>query len=111
MNIDIFDSKIFKDLTSTKFGASFILGFAVGYLLKKSIKLVFLFLILGVVALFWLDSSRIDEIKNIDFSSSLDRVIELFKMFGDFVYSKVGEIDQSSGIGIVVGFLLGLKFG
>ena len=111
MNFDIFNSEIIKDITSTKFGASFIFGFTIGYLLKKSIKLMFLVLIVGVVALFWLDNSRIQEIKNYDFSSSLDRMVELFKMFGNFVYSKIGNIDQSSGIGMVAGFLLGLKFG
>jgi len=111
MNFDIFDSKIFKDIASTKFGASFIFGFTVGYLLKKSIKLMLFVLIVGVIALFWLDNSKIAEIKNYDFSSSLDRIVELFKMFGTFIYEKIGEIDQSSGIGLVAGFLLGLKFG
>ena len=111
MNFDIFDSKIFKDITSTKFGASFISGFIVGYLLKKSIKLMLLVIIVGVVALFWLDNSRLEEIKNIDFTTSFDRVVELIKMFGNFIYEKLGGIDQSSGIGLVAGFLIGLKLG
>ncbi len=111
MNFDIFDSKIFKDISSTKFGASFIFGFTIGYLLKKSIKLMFIVLIVAIIALFWLDNSRIEEIKNIDFSSSLDRIIELLKMFGNFIYEKIGNIDQSSGVGLIAGFLVGLKIG
>jgi len=111
MDFDILESKIFKDITSTKFGASFIFGFVVGYLLKKSIKLMLLVIVIGVIALFWLDDNRLQEIKNIDFATSFDRSVELFKMFGNFIYEKIGGIDQSSGIGLIAGFLVGLKFG
>ena len=111
MNFDIFHSEIFKDINSTKFGASFVFAFSVGYLLKKSIKLMLFVLLVGVLALFWLDDSSVVEMQNYVFSSSLGRIVELFNIFGNFIYDKVANIDQPSGIGLVAGFLLGLKFG
>lgn len=111
MNFDIFDSKIYRDISSTKFGASFIAGFTIGFLLKKSIKLMFFILIVAIIAFFWLDSSKIAEIKNINFSNSLNNISELFKMFVSFIDSKISYIDQTSGFGLIAGFLLGLKFG
>ena len=109
MNFDIFDSEIFKDINSTKFGASFIFAFTIGYLLKKSIKLMLFVLLIVVIALFWLDNSRVVELKNYDVSSSLDRIVELFKMFGNFLYDKVANTDHYSSVGLVAGFILGLS--
>jgi len=111
MFLDIYNSEIIKNIEGTKIGASFIFAFVVGYFLKKSVKLMFIILIIVLAIMFWLDYSKIAELKNYDFSNSLDRIAELFKMFGAFIFEKVDNINFSSAFGLVTGLLLGLKFG
>ncbi len=94
-----------------KAGSGFVIGFGVGYFLKKSLK-ISLFLLGGVaIVLFILDFNGIIKLNLESFTHQVDSFILSFKNLFLFLKDKMKDVEIAGGGGALVGFFLGLKVG
>ena len=107
------NSPIYQDLIEKsaykEYISSFILGFSIGYFLKKSIKLMFFILIIFLALLLYFDNSFAKEL-NIDFNS-FSAVGEVLSKFASYLENRVSNLSNSIIISIFIGIIVGLKVG
>jgi len=104
-------SDFFSMIPFGKISTGFFIGLAVGYFLKKSLKLVLLLFGLLIVVLFALQSQDIIHINNNGLIGSADRLIALLKGIGSFVKENLSFLQVSGAGGALAGFFVGLKLG
>ena len=109
MDISTLFSKIGINNSFPELSSFFLLGFSIGYFLKKSFKIMLLLLGIIIFILFWFDN--VNSIEIVNDSISLNSFLELFKLFMQYIYNKVSNLEITRGVVIIVGFLFGLKLG
>ena len=99
------------DLPYLEMSGGFMIGLAVGYALKKSLKIL-LFLLGGmVILLFVLENQHIIVIDKHGLESSISHWASEIKQFALFLKDRVSQYHTSSKLSAGTGFLIGLKAG
>lgn len=92
-------------------GAGFIIGLAVGYMLKKSFKILLLLLGLGLVIVFILESQGVIALNEDALGTTVSAGTDMFKSFYTFLKNRLDGFNVGSGFSAVAGFFIGLKIG
>jgi uncharacterized membrane protein (Fun14 family) len=92
-------------------GTHFVIGLAVGYFLKKFFKLLLIFLGLGLVILFVMESQGISTVNEEALTNGVSQGVDSFKGLTGMLQERLSNMKFSSGAGAVAGFFAGLKFG
>jgi uncharacterized membrane protein (Fun14 family) len=92
-------------------GTHFVIGLAVGYFLKKFFKFLLIFLGLGLVILFVMESQGISTVNEDALTSGVSHGVDSFKGLTSMLQDRLSHMKLSSGAGAVAGFFAGLKFG
>ncbi len=92
-------------------GTHFVIGLAVGYFMKKFFKLLLIFLGLGLVALFVLESQGVSTVNEEALTNGVSQGVDSFKGLTSMLQERLSSMKFSSGVGAVAGFFAGLKFG
>ncbi len=109
MNEDIKD--IFSNLPYLEMGSGFLIGLSIGYVLKKSFKIMLFLLGLTVILLFVLENQHIITIDEKSLEQSVSHWSESFKYFVIFLQERVTRLHTTGTLSAGAGFLLGLKVG
>lgn len=91
-------------------GAPFIIGLAVGYFAKKTMKIMLFFGGFVIVALFVSEYYGFTTVSNEGLTRTTTVVVDSLKGFGAFLSERLSHI-TSKGLSAVAGFAAGLKFG
>jgi uncharacterized membrane protein (Fun14 family) len=96
-------------LSYLEMGTTFIIGMAIGFILKKSFKILLFILGLSLIIIFFMESQGIFTIND----KLLEENISNGSRYLDYLISLLKERITSfqSGISITSGFIIGLKFG
>ena len=104
-------SDFFSMIPFGKISTGFFIGLAVGYFLKKSLKLVLLLFGLLIVVLFALQSHDIIHINNGGLIGNANKLVALLKGVGSFAKENLSFLQVSGASGAMAGFFSGLKLG
>ncbi len=104
-------TEILSSLSFDKLSIGFIMGLAIGYFLKKGIKLALFIGGLLIIGLFALQYYGIIEINNHGLLTGADRIVALLKAIGTFAKEHLASLEKEGAGGATAGFLLGLKIG
>ena len=99
------------DLPYLDMGSGFVMGLAVGYFFKKSIKIVLFLLGIALVLLFALDQFELIELHKEQLSQTVDAGTGMFKQFGLLLKQKLEEFGAVGTGSAIAGFALGIKMG
>jgi len=102
----MFDSIPYANITS-----GFFIGLAVGYFLKKSLKIVLFLFGLTAIVIFYLQNQDMIHVNNDALLTGTDKFIALLKNIYGFAKDKLSFLQVSGGVGAVSGFFVGLKYG
>lgn len=92
-------------------GTHFVIGLAVGYFMKKFFKFLLLFLGLGLVIIFVMESQGISTVNEEALTNGVSHGVDSFKGLTGMLQERLSNMKLSSGAGAVAGFFAGLKFG
>jgi len=92
-------------------GSGFMLGLSVGYVLKKSFKLLLFLVGLLVIAMFVLENQHIIVINEDSLDQNIALGTEAFKHFVFFLKERISSLKIAGGISAGAGFVVGLKMG
>ncbi len=99
------------ELPYLSMGASFLVGLAVGYVVKKSFKLMLFILGLGLILIFFLEYEHIISINQDQLLSFVESMRLSFIEFVEFLKDRVSKIKLSGTLSAIAGFLVGIKMG
>jgi len=105
------NNETFSNLPFTNITSGFFIGLAVGYFIKKSIKLVLILFGLFVVILFFLQNQELVHLNSDTLLNGTDKFLELIKLVFSFIKEKLSFLQLSGGAGALTGFFIGLKLG
>jgi len=92
-------------------GSGFVMGLSVGYVVKKSFKLLLLLMGIGVITIFVLENRGIILLNETALDLSISLGLEGFKHFLLWVQERLGSLKIAGGASAVAGFVVGLKMG
>jgi len=92
-------------------GIGFLIGLSVGYVLKKSFKLMLIFLGLGIISLFILESNGLITINESQVMKGVSTLSSYFQEFVAFLKNRLELFTASKGLSAIAGFFIGLKIG
>ncbi len=92
-------------------GTGFMIGLSVGYVVKKSFKLILLLMGLVIIGMFLLESQGIITLNEASLDQSVSLGVEAFKHFLAFLRDRLGELKLAGGASAIGGFVVGLKMG
>ena len=92
-------------------GSGFLMGMSVGYVLKKSFKLLLFLTGLAVITIFVLEQKGIIVLNEVALDQNLNVGIEMFKTFGLWLKERLASLKIAGGASAVAGFVVGLKMG
>jgi len=92
-------------------GTGFVIGLSVGYVIKKSFKLILLLLGVGMILIFVLENKHIITIDESSLDAGVSAGTATFKEFAGFLQDRLGTLHISSSASALAGFLAGLKMG
>jgi len=92
-------------------GASFLVGLAVGYVVKKSFKLMLFLLGLALVLIFFLEYKHIVTINEDQLLNFVDSMRMGFVQFVEFLKDRLAQIKLSGTLSAIAGFVVGIKMG
>lgn len=101
------------DLSSflfTNVGAPFVIGLAVGYFTKKTLKLALFLGGMAVVLLFVTEYYGFTEVSDAGLKMVAHNLTETAKQFGGFLVDRLSQI-TGKGLSAVAGFYAGFKLG
>lgn len=109
--IENIESKSFLDIPPPylEMGSGFVIGMAVGYIIKKSFKLILFTLGFSLIIVFLLESQGLFSVNDKVLEESISKGSHYF----NYVVSAIKERITSfqSGISVIAGFIIGLKLG
>jgi len=103
--------EIGAELPYLEMGSGFLIGLSIGYFLKKSFKVILIFMGLIMVSLFVLENNGVVTINEDSLDSTVSMGAEAFKSFAAFLKERLSRFSFASGGGATAGFVLGLKWG
>ncbi len=92
-------------------GTGFFIGLSIGYVLKKSFKVMLFLAGISLILLFVLESQGVIQLDEAHLQESVSHTLGTFKHFAFFLKERVENMHISSGVSAVAGFMLGLKIG
>ena len=99
------------NLPYLEMGSGFMMGMSVGYVLKKSFKLLLFLTGLAVIAVFVLEQKGIIVLNEQALDQNVSMGMEVFKTFGLWLKERLASLKVAGGASAVAGFLVGLKMG
>ena len=102
---------VFSDISYLEMGSGFLIGLSIGYVLKKSFKIMLFLLGLTVILLFVLENQHIITIDEKSLEQSVSHWSENFKYFMIFLQERVSKLHTTGTLSAGAGFLVGLKVG
>ena len=88
-------------------GTSFVIGLAIGYVVKKSFKILLLMLGFGLIFLYMSGA----DINGQDLENKVSDGVNMFQSFTGKLKAWLSELELSSKAGAIAGFFAGIKFG
>jgi uncharacterized membrane protein (Fun14 family) len=92
-------------------GTGFLIGLSVGYVLKKSFKVLLFLTGIALIAVFVLESQGVIVLNETQLQESVSHGMNTFKHFALFLKERLERFEVSSGLSAVAGFFIGLKMG
>jgi len=92
-------------------GSGFLIGLSIGYVLKKSFKLMLFLMGIGLIAVFVLESQGVIQLDETHLQESVSHGVTTFKHFALFLKERLEHFHVSSGLSAIAGFFVGLKIG
>ena len=92
-------------------GSGFVMGLSVGYVVKKSFKLMLLLMGLAVIGVFVLENQGIIILNETSLDQNVSLGVEAFKHFALFLKERLAALKIAGGASAVAGFVVGLKMG
>jgi len=92
-------------------GAGFLIGLSIGYVLKKSFKILLFLLGVSLIISFGLESQGIITLNEETLQSTVSQGTDIFKHFVVFLKDRLERFKISSGLSTIAGFFVGLKMG
>ena len=92
-------------------GSGFMMGLSVGYVAKKSFKLMLFLMGLTIIGMFVLESQGIITFNEASLDQDVSFSIEAFKQFALFLEERLAALKIAGGASAVAGFVVGLKMG
>lgn len=99
-----------QDFLLANVGAPFLIGLAVGYFAKKTLKMALFMGGLAIVLLFVSEYYGFTTVSDEGLKQTTTMVVDSLKGFGGFLSDRLSRI-SSKGLSAVAGFAAGLKFG
>jgi len=99
------------ELPWLEMGSGFLIGLAVGFVVKKSFKILLFFLGLAVVLLFVLENQHIIILNEEGLNQTVSQGSQLFQHFALFLKERLSQLQFAGSASAVAGFLAGLKMG
>jgi uncharacterized membrane protein (Fun14 family) len=99
------------DLPYLEMGSGFMMGLSVGYVVKKSFKLMLLLMGLILIALFVLENQHIITLNEASLDESVTLGTTAFQHFVGFLKDRLSSLKVAGGVSAAVGFVAGLKMG
>jgi uncharacterized membrane protein (Fun14 family) len=100
-----------SELPYLNMGASFLVGLSVGYVLKKSFKLMLFILGLSLILIFFLEYKNIIVVNENELLSMADSIEKYFIAFVSFLKDRISRIKIYGTLSAVAGFIVGIKMG
>ena len=92
-------------------GSGFIMGLSVGYVVKKSFKLMLLLMGLALIGVFVLQAKGIITLNESSLDQNVSWIVAGFKHFVLFLKDRLAALKVAGGASAVAGFVVGLKMG
>ena len=92
-------------------GTGFLIGLSIGYVLKKSFKILLFLMGIALIAVFVLESQGVIQLDETHLQESVSHGVDTFKQFALFLKERLERFHVGSGLSAVAGFLIGLKIG
>ncbi len=92
-------------------GSGFMMGMSVGYVLKKSFKLLLFLTGLAVITVFVLEQKGVIVLNETALDQNVSLGWEMFKTFGLWLKERLASLKITGGASAVAGFFVGLKMG
>ena len=92
-------------------GTGFLIGLSIGYVVKKSFKILLFLLGIGLITVFVLESKGVITLNEDYLQNTVAQGADGFKYFVGFLKDRLENFQVSSGLSAVAGFFAGLKFG
>jgi len=92
-------------------GTGFLIGLSIGYVLKKSFKILLILLGVGLITVFILESKGVITLNEEHLQATVSQGADIFKHFISFLQNRLEHFEVSSGLSAIAGFLAGLKMG
>jgi uncharacterized membrane protein (Fun14 family) len=102
---------VFSDLPYMEMGTGFLIGLAVGYLLKKTFKILLVLLGVAIVVIFVLESQKVVTINEESLAHTVSVGADHFEHFASFLKERLSKLRFAGSASAVAGFLAGLKMG
>ena len=92
-------------------GSGFMIGLSVGYVVKKSFKLLLLLTGVALIGMFVLETKGVITLNKSSLDQNVSWIFEGFKYFVLFLKDRLSALNIAGGAGAVAGFAVGLKMG
>jgi len=92
-------------------GSGFMMGMSVGYVLKKSFKLLLFLTGLAVITVFVLEQKGVIVLNETALDQNVNMGLEMFKTFGLWLKERLSSLKIAGGASAVAGFFVGMKMG
>jgi len=92
-------------------GTGFLIGLSIGYVLKKSFKILLFLTGIALIAVFVLESQGVIHLNEEGLQHTISTGMDSFKHFALFLKERLEHFKVSSGLSAVAGFFIGLKMG
>ncbi len=99
------------DIPWLDMGAGFLIGMGVGFFLKKSFKLLLLFLGIGVALIFGLEQLHVVQVDETHLKETVEQGSGFFKQAFVFLKDRLSRFGAAGSGSAIAGFLVGLKMG
>jgi uncharacterized membrane protein (Fun14 family) len=105
------NSSMIPELPYLNMGASFLVGVAVGFVVKKSFKIMLFLLGIALILIFFLEYKHVITINEDALLSSVDSVKNSFIHFVEFLKDRLNQMKVAGTLSAVTGFIVGIKMG
>ena len=92
-------------------GSGFMMGLSVGYVVKKSFKLMLFLMGVAIIGVFLLEKQGIIVLNESALDQNVSLGVEIFRVFALFLKERLAALQVTGGASAIAGFVVGLKMG
>ena len=92
-------------------GGAFVIGLSIGFVLKKSFKLLLLFLGLGLIFVFLLERQGAVNVNEENLQNIVSMGMDSFKSMAAFLQNRLEHYHSLGAMSAIAGFFVGIKIG